>query len=97
MKKQKGPAPKSAGSGWLVLARKVSEAIALEGPGGPDTRASITLLRTEPLTIELSLPQVGDVVLAFDTRGKLVRFCCQADQSVHVARAELSRLGVPAP
>jgi sRNA-binding carbon storage regulator CsrA len=75
--------------GWLVLARRANEGIALEGPEGASERASITLLRTDPLTIQLSLPHVGDVDLAIDQHGKLVRFGVRADRSIHVARAEL--------
>ena len=81
--------PTRPGDGWLVLARKASETIALEGPEGKSERASITLLKTDPLTIQLSLPHVGDVDLAIDQHGKLVRFGVRADRSIHVARAEL--------
>ena len=80
---------KKPGDGWLVLARKAKESIALEGPEGGGERASITLLRTDPLTIQLSLPHVGDVDLAMDQHGKVVRFAVRANRSIHVARAEL--------
>jgi hypothetical protein len=89
MKNRRGWPLKRAGGGWLVLARRASETIALEGPEGKDERASITLIRTDPLTIQLSLPHVGDVDLAIDQHGKLVRFGVRADRSIHVARAEL--------
>ena len=80
---------KQPGDGWLVLARRASQAIALEGPEGESERASITLVKTDPLTIHLSLPHVGDIDLAIDQQGKLVRFGVRADRSIHVARAEL--------
>jgi hypothetical protein len=89
MKNRKRWPVKRPGDGWLVLARRASQAIALEGPEGKGARASITLVGTDPLTIQLSLPHVGEIDLAIDPHGKLVRFGVRADRSIHVARAEL--------
>lgn len=80
----------------LILVRRVSESLFLQGPGGD--RAYLTVLDAEPgqAVLQLDLPRVGPVTLFLDTRARgRVRLQIGAPDSVFILRSECDAAGGP--
>lgn len=75
--------------GWLVLHRRLREAIQLSAADDSCGDARITLLDTEPLTLGIDLAGVGTVQLSLYPQQSGVKFSIRAADSVRITREEL--------
>jgi sRNA-binding carbon storage regulator CsrA len=90
---QTSPSSRSPVPGWLVLGRRTTEGVCLESLEWAGGAVTITVLRTEPLLIELCLPGFADrpIQVSIDCRMREVAMGIRAPQSIKIRRSELPR------